>query len=90
MKLLNLKYFKKIKNIGDVVSPLIIENVSPFSVVAKKIPGAPVLYGLGSLLQGADNSSYIWGTGYIGIGGDSCDLDVKKIYSLRGKLTTVR
>lgn len=86
--LLNVVPFKmwdKIHNIGDAVNPHILRAVSGASPI-KAERGDHVL-AIGSILQKANMSSYIWGTGLMHPTMRIPDLDGSRIRAVRGELT---
>ncbi len=84
---LRLKYFIRVRNIGDRISPVVTEHTTGRSVSWYSGKTLPHLVGVGSLLSGASPQSYIWGTGLMAPKFGLPNVDVRKVLALRGKLT---
>jgi pyruvyltransferase len=85
---LNLDYVSKLKNFGDMLSPIILKNIS-----GKKINQIRSSYfnkthylGIGSILDRATDHSVVWGSGFISEKSTFISKP-KKILAVRGKLT---
>ncbi|NDY91939.1 polysaccharide pyruvyl transferase family protein [Ideonella livida] len=63
--LLNARYFRKIRNIGDQITPLIAGAVSGLNIRFCGNQEAHLL-SLGSIAASANNASVMWGTGVMG------------------------
>jgi pyruvyltransferase len=75
-------WWKGKNNFGDILSPIVVRNISNkevyYTAESKK------LLAIGSVIQFASPKDIIWGAGYIGAGDISKDL---KIYAVRGPKT---
>jgi hypothetical protein len=82
-----VSYFIKVRNIGDLVSPIAVQYATGRPTVWKTRAAGEHLLGIGSILHWARPLSHVWGTGLMnpahGIGG----LEGERIWALRGKLT---
>ena len=87
MPIVRLKYFLRIKNVGDRINPNILSLV--FSYQSRYYGGDTEqhLVAIGSIISGTNALSHVWGTGLMypqnGIG----QATAQRIYALRGKLT---
>src|SRR6516225_1082939 len=85
--IVRLKYFLRIKNVGDRINPNILSLV--FSYQSRYYGGDTEqhLVAIGSIISGTNALSHVWGTGLMypqnGIG----QATAQRIYALRGKLT---
>lgn len=84
---LPLVYFSEIKNVGDLISPYLVERITKKRVRCVKTSVFPRLLGVGSILGSGSYNSYIWGSGSINGQLPDRQLDPKKIFAVRGKLT---
>lgn len=82
-----LVYFSEINNVGDLISPYLVERISGKKVRRVKTSVFPRLLGVGSILSSASYNSYVWGSGSINGQLPNRGLDPKKILAVRGKLT---
>ena len=80
-------YFKKIINVGDLVSVYLIERISRRPVHAVSTVFLPHLAAVGSTIGSSSKQSYIWGSGSIDGKVPLRGVDPAKIFALRGKRT---
>lgn len=80
-------YFKKIINVGDLVSVYLIERISRRPVHAVSTVFLPHLTAVGSTIGSSSKQSYIWGSGSIDGKVPLRGVDPAKIFALRGKRT---
>jgi glycosyltransferase involved in cell wall biosynthesis len=85
--IIRLKYFLRIKNVGDRITPDLLDTL--FGLRTIYYPGGeePHLVATGSIISGATAHSHVWGAGLMfpqnGIGSAATE----HIYAVRGKLT---
>ncbi|SDO28955.1 polysaccharide pyruvyl transferase family protein [Vreelandella arcis] len=82
---ISLVYFSEIKNVGDLVSPYLVEKITGKMVRRAQTSIFPRLLGVGSILGSGSFNSYIWGSGSIDGQFPKNELDPKKIFAVRGK-----
>ncbi|MFC1775867.1 hypothetical protein ACFL3I_00825 [Pseudomonadota bacterium] len=82
-----LSYFPGVKNVGDGASAIISGFAAKREVFFTRLRQRPHVLSIGSILSSASRNSHIWGTGSMGPDFGTPDIDRKKIYALRGKLT---
>ena len=63
VKYVRVKYFKAVKNWGDILNVYLIENVSGMKVLHHPLGYKPHLLGIGSVIASANSKSIIWGSG---------------------------
>lgn len=84
---IRLKYFIRVPNVGDLISPHIVTALSGRETFHDRKNHLPHLIATGSLMAASNNHSFVWGTGImhpdIGLGSP----DPSHIYALRGKLS---
>lgn len=82
MNKIPIYWWKEKNNFGDILSPIVVRNISNkevfYTTESKK------LLAIGSVIQFASPKDVIWGSGYIGVGDIPIDL---KIYAVRGPKT---
>jgi len=82
-----LSYFIKVRNIGDLVSPIAVQYATGRPTVWRRPASGEHLLGIGSILHWAKPHSHVWGAGLLspehGIG----RLEGERVWALRGKLT---
>lgn len=85
--IIRLKYFLRIKNVGDRITPDLITRVFGLRTIYYGADAEPHLVGTGSIISATNNQSRVWGTGLMypphGLGNAAPE----HIYALRGKLT---
>lgn len=82
-KLINLYWYKRDNNFGDVVNPYLIPKL--FNVNLNWVPPAsnvPHVLAIGSIIQSANRSSSVWGSGFIS--STSRPVYPSKVYAVRG------
>lgn len=62
-KYIRVKYFKAVKNWGDILNVYLIENVTGMKVLHHPLGYKPHLLGIGSVIASANSKSVIWGSG---------------------------
>lgn len=82
-----LLYFNNILNVGDQLSPYIIEKLTGKKTRLVRTTIFPRVLGIGSILSSATYNSYIWGCGSIDGLIPQAKIDPKKIFALRGEHT---
>lgn len=82
-----LKYFIRVKNIGDQVNPLLVNKILNTETFWCKNNELSHLLAIGSILNSANAHSYVWGSGLMFPDIQNTTLDAKKILALRGKKT---
>ena len=88
-KTVNLHWYKKDYNFGDMLNPYLIPKL--FNIKVNWItPGSntPHIFSIGSILQKANNSTAVWGSGFIS--NNSRISNPSKIFAVRGPLTYAR
>jgi pyruvyltransferase len=85
---LNLDYVSKLNNFGDILSPIILENISGKKVnrIRSSYFNKKHYLGIGSILDRATNHSVVWGSGFISEKSTFISKP-NKILAVRGKLT---
>ena len=82
-----LSYFIKVRNIGDLLSPIAAQYATGRPTVWRRPAAGEHLLSIGSILHWAKPHSHVWGAGLMspehGIG----ELDGERVWALRGKLT---
>ncbi|KII81189.1 polysaccharide pyruvyl transferase family protein [Vibrio renipiscarius] len=79
-------YFTKVKNVGDLVGPYIISNISK-KPIKKNILGLRKHYlSVGSILEQATKNSTIWGSGLIS-SKQNVQVQINNVLLVRGYLT---
>lgn len=84
MKLVNVKMFNKIHNLGDSINPFIIGAVSGAVPVYSEVTEKHVL-GIGSISFYANENSYVWGSGEINGSRLLGNVNPKNVRALRGE-----
>lgn len=82
-----LVYFDDLMNVGDVISPYLVEKIALIKPWRASTSIFPRLHGVGSILGSANYNSYVWGSGSIEGNLPRANLDPNKIFALRGKNT---
>jgi len=84
-----LYWFSGLKNLGDVISPLIVSHFTGREVVRAGKRQSPKMLAVGSVLNQARAGDVVWGTGFIG---EAATLRSKNILvsAVRGPLTRAR
>ncbi len=80
-------YFQRVRNIGDAVTPYLLENVLGRPTVSIRSTEFHYLLSNGSLLQTSTPQSFVWGTGLIHPSAGIGNPEARRILALRGKLT---
>ena len=80
-------WFSKIKNVGDLTGPYLIEKLTGKKVVKDIVGVRKHLLATGSILDQATSKSLIWGAGAIESGRVSRDFSKENVFLLRGKLS---
>jgi hypothetical protein len=84
---IRLKYFLRIKNVGDRITPDLLDVLFGLRTIYYSSGEQPHLIGAGSILSGATTHSHVWGAGLMlpqkGVGSAAPE----HIYAVRGKLT---
>lgn len=83
------KAWARIKNIGDAITPYIVNTIAPGEPVLSTAKG-PHLLGIGSIFHFANPQSQIWGSGILDPTKSSFNIIPSKIHAVRGKLTLER
>ncbi len=82
-----MSYFQRVRNIGDLLAPYIVEHVTQRPTVSARSTEHSYLLSIGSLLQTTTRRSFVWGTGLIHPSADIGDPDARRVLAVRGKLT---
>jgi pyruvyltransferase len=85
--LLSIRYFQRVRNVGDQIAPLIVERLAGCAVRSISAPGEPHLLSIGSVYSGANRQSVVWGTGLMGPEFEVPVIEPRRIVALRGRLT---
>jgi pyruvyltransferase len=80
-------YFQRVHNIGDAVTPYLLESVAGRPAVSARSTDLPYILSIGSLIQTSTPQSFIWGTGLIHPSEGTGNPDPRRILAVRGKLT---
>ncbi len=81
-------YFYKEKNVGDLLTPYLVEKITGKPVHNVKSRKFGHLLGVGSMIHRAKRNSDIWGTGTLDYTiGSQFDVSELKVHALRGHLT---
>jgi hypothetical protein len=80
-------YFQRVRNIGDAVTPYLLENVAGRPTISARSTQLPYILSIGSLIQTSTPQSFIWGTGLIHPSAGIGNPDARRVLALRGKLT---
>lgn len=86
----DLKYFLRVKNLGDRISPLLVEKLLGVRTRWIRHVETPHLVAAGSLIEQCGPNSAIWGAGAMFSDRDLPNIRLKNILALRGKLTAQR
>lgn len=84
---IRLSYFRRIDNIGDLLSPQVVSEIS--RVPTRWFSGGdrPHLLAIGSILSGANAHSTVWGSGLMFPERIPDQLNPLQVHALRGKLS---
>lgn len=82
-----MSYFQRVRNIGDLLAPYIVEHVTQRPTVSARSTEHSYLLSIGSLLQTTTRRSFVWGTGLIHPSAGIGDPDARRVLAVRGKLT---
>lgn len=85
-----IRYWFRIKNIGDSINPYVISHASGMDPVYENDETKEHLLGIGSIMFMANRHSHVWGSGILEPNHAVPNLDTKKIHALRGRLTQDR
>ncbi|MER9639797.1 polysaccharide pyruvyl transferase family protein [Mesorhizobium sp. M0239] len=80
-------HFSRIGNIGDVVSPDVIEHVSRHHTIFSADSDQSRLFAIGSIAGSANSKAILWGTGLMDPDQQVSQIAASNVYALRGKLT---
>lgn len=87
LDIVRLRYYATVRNVGDRITPLLVEGVSGYSPHLTASGARSHLLSLGSILTYANANSFVWGTGCFGPGYEIGKVDGKRIFAVRGKKT---
>ena len=82
-----IRYWNRVKNIGDSINPYIIEALTHRPARFELDPNAEHLLGIGSVFFMATGGSHIWGAGIMDPSARYPNVDVERVHAVRGKLT---
>lgn len=74
-------------NIGDLLSPYLVREISARNVHRAHTSIFPRLLGLGSILGAATAKDYVWGSGFISPNISNLTINPRRVYAVRGKAT---
>ncbi|RUU10838.1 glycosyltransferase [Mesorhizobium sp. M7A.T.Ca.TU.009.01.3.2] len=80
-------HFSRVGNIGDVVSPDVIEHVSHHRTIFSTDSDRARLFAIGSIAGSANSKAILWGTGLMDPDQQVSQIAASNVYALRGKLT---
>ncbi|TPL80671.1 polysaccharide pyruvyl transferase family protein [Mesorhizobium sp. B2-3-12] len=83
-------HFSRIGNIGDVVSPDVIEHASRQRTIFSTDSNQARLFAIGSIAGSANSRTILWGTGLMDPDQQVSQILASNVYALRGKLTHQR
>ena len=86
---LSARYFIRVPNFGDRITPLLIELIAE-KVPFYERPDNPHILGCGSILQSASTNSIVWGSGFITQHSHFPDLTEGNVRAVRGRLSLER
>lgn len=84
---IRLSYFQRVRNIGDLVAPYIIEDLTHRPAISARSTERSYLLSIGSLMQTSTRRSFVWGTGLVHPSAGIGDPDARRVLAVRGKLT---
>jgi hypothetical protein len=79
-------YFMRIPNVGDMINPSIVSQVSGRPTLRANGADQARLWAIGSILGAAPPNAIVWGSGFMDPDQRPA-LDSRNLYALRGKLT---
>ena len=86
MNYLPIFFYNRVKNVGDQVNHFLIEKITDTPLLFSDQKSNHIL-GVGSILNSANENSYIWGSGFMFDKSSNDNIDIDKILVLRGKKT---
>lgn len=81
----SLHYFDKEKNVGDILNPYLINKIFSIKGLRRREGFFPHVLAIGSVMQDANEHSYVWGSGFISKTDLPKKLSADKIKAVRGK-----
>jgi hypothetical protein len=82
-----LSYYIGVRNVGDLVSPIAVQDATGRSTLWKPRSIEPHLLGAGGILHWANEASHVWGAGIANLTRGFGDVRAERVWALRGKLT---
>ncbi len=84
--IVSARYFIRVDNFGDRITPFLIDRIA-HRIPALSSVDAPHLLGCGSILEGANENSIVWGSGFIRKDSRCPKLSEGNVRAVRGTLS---
>lgn len=86
-KSIPLVYFDSVKNVGDLISPYLVQRITNRKTHRPHTAVMPRLLGVGSIFSSATRNAYVWGSGLMSPEHARFEISPERVSAIRGKRT---